>query len=75
MNISITELSTLNLIISDYDDRIEVVEVLLGDILGDLQKGDTDSYELADDILVDLEVFHDSRLLLLRLLNESKLKV
>lgn len=75
MNISIVELDTLDQMLCDYDDRIEVVEALLSGELEQYMTGEVKDMMRADDMLDDLEIFHHSRELLLRLYNESTLKI
>jgi len=75
MNISLKELSTLDEMILGFNDTIEVVEDLLQGELGDFMEGRVDNYLTADELLNDLNHLNNSKLLLLRLLNESKLKI
>ena len=76
MKITMSELNTLDDMICDYDDRIELAEIFLGDSMNKLQRGyPVDEEEEVHDFLDDIEAFRKSRLLLLRLLNEAKLSI
>lgn len=75
MNITLDELSTLDRMLLEHNDRIEIVEDLLQGELGDFMEGRIDNYMTAEELIDDLGHFHDSKMLLLRLLNESKLKI
>ena len=75
MKITISELNTLDDMICDYDDRIELAEIFIGDSMNKLQRGYPVDEEEVNDFLDDIEAFRKSRLLLLRLLNEAKLNI
>ena len=75
MKITMSELNTLDDMICDYDDRIELAEIFIGDSMNKLQRGYPVDEEEVNDFLDDIEAFRKSRLLLLRLLNEAKLSI
>ena len=75
MNITLRELSTLDRMLLEHDDKVEIVEDLLEGEFSDFLQGRNDDGTTAEELLDDLSHFNDSKLLLLRLLNESKLKV
>ena len=75
MKITIDELSVLDEMISDYDDRIEIAEIFLSDSMNKHQRGYPVDEEEVNMFLEDIEAFRKSRLLLFRLLNEAKLNI